>query len=185
MTTIAAIKGDGWAVIGYDSRVSDEREGRVYTLPSALGKVSRKGEFLIGVAGDVRGLNVVAHVFSPPALPQKTTDIDRYITATFIPALKSCFAEHGVGDEKSSNCSMLVVVRGEVFEIGEQYDWCRDERGIYAIGSGGSFALGALYALTKNDMTITAAKRVMKTAVTISTELDAGSGLPVTVISQD
>lgn len=184
MTTIAAYKGDGWAVIGYDSRVSDEGGGRVYTLPSTLGKVSRRGEFLIGVAGDVRGLNAVAHIFSPPALPQKNVDLDKFITATFIPALKSCFAEHGVGDDKSSGCSLLVAVRGQVFEIGGEFEWCRDERGIYAIGSGGSFALGALYALAKEDMTITAAKRVMKIAVSISTELDAGSGLPVTVISQ-
>jgi hypothetical protein len=32
MTTIAAVQGDGWAVIGYDSRITEE-EGRSYILP--------------------------------------------------------------------------------------------------------------------------------------------------------
>ena len=38
MTTIAAVQGEGWAVIGYDSRVSEE-DGRTYILPKDNGKV--------------------------------------------------------------------------------------------------------------------------------------------------
>jgi ATP-dependent protease HslVU (ClpYQ) peptidase subunit len=184
VTTIAAIKGDGWAVVGYDSRVTEA--GRVYSLPAALGKVTKKGDYLIGVAGDVRGLNVVAHVFVPPPLPAKRADMDKFMTAVFIPALMKSFAENGVGDTtRGSGCDLLVVVRGEIYEIGEAFEWCRDERGIYAIGSGGSLALGALYATAKEGMTLAVAKRLVRNAVTISTQLDNGSGLPVTVVAQE
>lgn len=185
MTTIAAVRGDGWVVVGYDSRVSDEDAGRVYTLPAGQGKVVQKGDYLIGVAGNVRGLNVIAHVFTPPPLPAKRTSMDKFMTSVFVPALMKCFLENAVGKERDSECTLLVAVRGEVYEIGGEFDWCRDERGVYAVGSGGAFALGALYATTREGMTQATAMRMVKNAVTIATQLDSGSGIPVTVVTHE
>jgi hypothetical protein len=42
VTTIAAVQGEGWAVVGYDSRVSEE-DGRAYTLPKDNGKIVKNG----------------------------------------------------------------------------------------------------------------------------------------------
>ena len=42
--------------------------------------------------------------------------------------------------------SILIAIKGEVFEIDEDYSVARRSDGIYAIGSGADFALGALMA---------------------------------------
>ena len=40
MTTIAAIQGDGFAVLGSDSRITSDG-GRIYLLPKEIGKIVR------------------------------------------------------------------------------------------------------------------------------------------------
>ena len=180
MTTIAAIQGDGWVVLGFDSRVVDD--GRAYILPSNNSKVVRKGEYLLGAAGDMRAINLL-DIFVPPSIP-KQVSLDRFITSEFIPALKSCFIANGYGDEKGCGSSVLVAIRGVVYEIGEDYEWCRDERGLYAIGSGSAYALGALYAVAEKDIEMSEAKRLMKTSVEIAATLNIETGLPIRVITQ-
>lgn len=184
MTTIAAVQGNGWAVIGYDSQVSQvEPGGRTYTLPKSSGKVVTNGEYLLGTAGDLRALNLVAYSFKPPAVPEKV-NISKFMTSVFVPQLRACFEEHAVGKEGISNAQIIVAVRGKVFEIGEQYDWCQDIDGIYAIGTGAPYALGSLKTSLTKNATLDEAKKSMKTALEVSASLDWGTGLPVTVVSQ-
>ena len=52
MTTLAAIQGDGWAVLGCDSRASDEN-GRYMELASS--KIIDNSGILIAVSGASRG----------------------------------------------------------------------------------------------------------------------------------
>ena len=40
MTTIASVQGEGWSVIGYDSRVSEE-DGRTTSCQKIMGKFLR------------------------------------------------------------------------------------------------------------------------------------------------
>jgi hypothetical protein len=70
LTTIAAIQGEGWAVIGYDSRVTEDN--RIFVLPKDSGKVVKNGHYIFGAAGDMRAVNLLAHTFKPPV--PTTTD---------------------------------------------------------------------------------------------------------------
>ena len=91
MTTVAAVQGPSWVVIGYDSQVS-ETDGRTYQLPSGAGKCVEIGRFLIGVAGDFRAVNLLAHSFTPPDPERmKGTKLDKYMITRFVPSLKKCF----------------------------------------------------------------------------------------------
>ena len=57
MTTIAAIQGEGWAVVAYDSRVCEDN--RSFILPKDAGKVVRNGQYILGAAGDMRALRLL------------------------------------------------------------------------------------------------------------------------------
>lgn len=185
MTTIAAIQGDGWAVVGYDSRVSDiESNNRFYTMSKPTGKVIKHGEYLIGAAGDLRALNLVTYSFDPPKIPRANTNLDKFITTTFIPALRTCFEENGAGKDGEHNSHIIVVVRGRVYEIGSQYEWCQDVRGVYSIGSGGAYAIGALYACLPKKFTMEQAKKSVREAIEVAASLDPATGLPITVVAQ-
>lgn len=186
MTTIAAIQGDGWAVIGHDSRVSElNTGGRFFSLPSVTPKVVEIGDYLIGCAGDLRALNVVAHALKPPAAPGR--NLDKFITSTFIPHLKQTFDEHGIGTKESSpDVNLMVVVRGVVYEIGDSYEWCRDVSGVYSIGSGSAYALGSMITSKGlKDFTQQTAKRAVRKGIEVASQLDWGTAPPIVLYTQE
>ena len=95
MTTIAGVQGENWAVVGYDSRVTEENE-KIYSLPKDNGKMFKNGNYIIGVAGDVRAINILCHIFKPPVVSPSTYGLrlDKFMTASFIPEMKKCFEEN-------------------------------------------------------------------------------------------
>ena len=186
MTTIAAVQGDGWAVVGYDSRVSEEN-GRAYTLPKDNGKIIKNGSYLLGAAGDMRAINLLAHVFKPPICSPSTKGIklDKFMTTHFIPELKKCFEDNSYSKDGESDSQVIALVNGVVYEIGEDYSWCHDEVGVYSIGSGSQYALGALTALAEGKKrTLTNARSSLKSALTASCKFDKQSGEPIYVQTQ-
>jgi hypothetical protein len=86
MTTIAAIEGDGWAVIGADSQSSDE-SGFAIDIPA--GKIFKNGDVIVAGAGAVRGINLLEHAWVSPAV--KIDNIDKYVTSILIPSIRKCF----------------------------------------------------------------------------------------------
>lgn len=184
MTTVAAVQGDGWAVIGHDSRVTTISEGgRYYSLPKKNGKVIKNGEFLIGVAGDLRVINVISYVFRPPAIP-KTTNLDKYIIGTFLPALRTCLDDQGVQTKEGSGADLIILVRGKVYEIGEHFEWSPDTNNIYSIGSGAGYALGCLWTILDKDTTVEDARSAIKTSLEVAAALDPYTGSPFSIYTQ-
>lgn len=186
MTTIAGVQGDGWSVIGFDSRVSEE-DGRTYILPKDNGKVIKNGNYLIGAAGDMRAINILAHVFKPPICSVSTIGVklDKFMTANFIPDLKKCFEDNSYSKDGEQDSQIIVAVNGTIYEIGEDYSWCHDELGVYSIGSGSSFALGALNALAEGKKrTITNARSIIKQALSVSQKFDIRTGEPFYLLTQ-
>lgn len=177
MTTLAAIQGDGWAVFASDSQSSDDA-GLVAMMPG--GKAFDNQGIIIAGAGQVRGINLLEHAFVAPTVNMKYPD--KYITNTFIPAMRKCFLDAGYEyrreDSPVENDNIwLIGVKGKVYRIEEDYSWERTDNGLYAAGSGERFALGALEALKAyNAKNITEAKMYLKKAIQIAIKYDAFSG---------
>lgn len=193
MTTIIAVQGQSWAVVGFDSRVTEEN-GRSYVLGRGSAKVVRNGPYLLGAAGDVRAINILAYSFSPP---KPTPDLvgvrlDRFITSKFVPALRECFEDHGYAareskEQASHGSVVLAIIHGQIYEIGEDYAWVRDTTGIYSFGSGGDYALGAMYATAGDNFAesgVTETQRIVRESLNIAARLDVSTGPPFHVMSQ-
>jgi ATP-dependent protease HslVU (ClpYQ) peptidase subunit len=185
MTTIAAIQGPSWAVLGYDAQVS-EADGRKYELPENAAKCFEVGEYLIGVAGDFRAVNILAHNFRPPDAGKNSgQDLDRFMVSKFLPALKKCFDDNFYGKDGEHGSLLIVVVNATVYEIGANFDCLREARGLYAVGSGGNFALGALFALDGGKRrSLRGAQEMMEAALKVSATLDPGTSEPIIIITQ-
>jgi ATP-dependent protease HslVU (ClpYQ) peptidase subunit len=193
MTTILAVQGESFAVIGTDSRISTFDDSgfafQVTTLGSGTAKVAENGRYLIGVAGDARAINIVHHAFAPPVAPPslKGKRLDVFMTKSFIPALRNTFEEQGYANTKGDSSqhmaeqdsSILVAVNGCVFVIESDYGWTSDRTGIYAIGTGGAYALGALASLVgKKALTVSLAKAHIVKALGIAAKFDPYTGAP-------
>jgi ATP-dependent protease HslVU (ClpYQ) peptidase subunit len=200
MTTIVAIQGDGFAVIGTDSRISSfDESGMAYqitTLGTGTSKIEANGRYLLGAAGDVRAINILHHAFTPPVPNFKTsgTHLDQFITLKFIPALRACFEETGYAtpdnDEKSHMAeqasTILVVINGVIYIIDGDYSWTSDRTGVYAIGTGSSYALGAIQAIAGGkQLQIPKAKIAINKALSITSKFDPYTGSPFHVYTQE
>lgn len=193
MTTIVGIQGDDYAVICTDSRVSSfDESGMAYqitTLGTGTSKVASNGKYLLGAAGDVRAINLLHHVFTPPApvFSESGPKLDHFITQKFIPALRNCFENHGYAmpdndtkDHIAEHSSQIVVViNGTIYIIDGDYSWTSDKTGIYAIGSGSSYALGALHALSNGkELPLNKAKTSINKALSVASKFDPYTGAP-------
>lgn len=193
MTTIVAIQGDTFAVVANDSRVSDMDSGgfvsQIMTVRQGSGKVAKNGKYLLGAAGDMRAINILHHVFNPPTPPANTLGVklDKFFTNRFIPDLRECFETQGYSSPENDQSEhvaeqgslILASVHATIYVVDSTYSWASDSSGLYALGTGAPYALGALKALfPKKKLTATQAKSVALKALAIAAHYDPHTGPP-------
>lgn len=183
VTTIAAIQGDGWAVIAADSRTSDDA-GFAINIPT--GKIFHNGKLIIAGAGSVRGINLLEHGWQAP--PIKVKNLDRYVTSILIPSIRKCFAQAEYetkreGEPIGNDNIWIVCIHDQLYRIESDYSWEKNLDNIYVAGSGERFALGALEALNAGSVTtVTQAKNLLRKAIKIAAKYDIHTGGDIKVV---
>lgn len=182
VTTIAAIQGDDFVVVAFDSMVSDG-DDKIFTLPRSMPKVVRKRNCIYGAAGDLRAVNLLSTFTLPtPGAGVQGRDLDLWVGRTFVPDLKTLFQESGYEKENTHGSTILIAVNYTIYEIGSEYEWLRDARGIYSVGTGGNFALAHLVmAGPEINKDFSLAREAAVEAVELAAELDARTSMPVYV----
>lgn len=193
MTTIVAYQGDNYSVIAHDSRISDTDPNgfvaQVMTLKPGAGKVVKNGKYLLGAAGDLRAINILHHVFTPVSPPANATGIklDKFMTTKFIPELRACFESQGyaspereASDHMAEQGSLLIVsIHATIYIIDGSYSWMSDSGGLYALGTGAPYALGALKAMfPKKNVTASQAKALALKALGVAAHYDPHTSTP-------
>jgi ATP-dependent protease HslVU (ClpYQ) peptidase subunit len=149
VTTIIGIEYPDRALIVADSRVTDDG-GRIYAH-KVMKKFSSRGALLVAGAGEVAPCDIAQNIWVPPQFTAKDKkDVYRFMITKVMPSLRKCLTNNGYNFDEDKKDGMrfqfLIAVGGEIFDIDEDLSVMKNEDNIYAIGSGGSFALGALYA---------------------------------------
>jgi 20S proteasome alpha/beta subunit len=199
MTTIVGIQGDGFTILCSDSRIStvddDGYVSYVQTLSPSMSKIAQVGPYLIGIAGDLRAINLINYAFQPPIPPaaMKGRKLDEFITLKFVSALRECFDSNGYSPppKESSDhvaqqgSSIIISVNRMIYQIDNDYAWTTDASGLYAIGTGTYYALGALNILCPKMPTLTQAKRHVLKALSTASKYDPHTGHPYKTYVQD
>ena len=147
MTTILAKQNASEVVVYADLQVTTNRK----FLHEEMTKVTQRGQYLLAGSGLSSYCDVFQHIWSPPT-PTATDkkDLYHFMIAKVIPSLKKCFKENDLKVESDKDdetrFAFLIVVGGQVFDIAEDFAVTIDKDGIYGVGSGSSFAIGALKA---------------------------------------
>jgi ATP-dependent protease HslVU (ClpYQ) peptidase subunit len=181
MTTIAAIQGDGWVVMGADTQAT-YNDYRIVQL--ADNKVIENNGILIAGCGLGRGMNLLQRGWKAPKPRTKLTpdQLDVWMVRTFIPGMRQLFIDGGYdmkddGDYAKYENVFIVSVQGTLYIIDEDYSYDRDIRKYITSGSGGDFAQGALYyAGSKIFTNFEFAKEAMTKAIDAAKEFDVNSG---------
>jgi hypothetical protein len=175
MTTIIGIESDHAATIMADNRVTDD-SGKIYGHPDVV-KVTKTGQYLIAGSGEVLPCDIAQHSWKPPrvtVLAQK--NLYKFMVSKVMPSLRKCLKDNGYNfdGEGEDRFQFLIAVCGQIFEVDDDLGLTKTANGIYSIGSGSAYALGAL-----------AAGATMKQAMEISSELTAfTSGPYITMIQK-
>lgn len=181
MTTIAAIQGDGWVVMGADSQATYNEYRNLFMKDH---KVIDNNGILIAGCGIGRGMNLLQKGWrAPKPKPYLSPEqLDVWMVKTFIPSMRQVFIDGGYdmkddGDYAQFENVFIVAVQGHIYVIDEDYSLDRDARNYFTSGSGGDFAQGALYAAgPKIFKDFNYAKKAMKTAIDAAKEFDTNSG---------
>ena len=151
MTTIIGVQYEDHCVLLADNQVTDDN-GRVYRHEQ-MKKIAERGEFLIAGAGEVSPCDIAQHIWTPPKLTAKDAkDVYHFMISKAMPSLRKCLVDNGYDFSEDHDKSkdglrfqFIMAVGGELFDIDQDLSVIRTVEGFYTIGSGGTYALGALW----------------------------------------
>lgn len=141
MTTILAIETLAGVQIGCDSQATGSDK-----IQMEQPKVFTNNGAIYGVAGTALLSNEMRYA-ELPAPPADSDHTDRWMTREVIPALRAVI--ESIAPKRSEDdfeMHIVVVANGRAYEVGSNSGWIRNTAGVYAIGSGGPYAAGAISA---------------------------------------
>jgi len=144
MTCIVGIVGPEGIYLGADSATTAGYQ--VQELASH--KVFRRGEFLFGVCGYLRLLQILRHRLQLPPM-WSSQSIEHYMNGPFIDAVRAACQQGGftryLGGQEIAGGVFLVGRGQRLFCVGPDFAVSEVRESYDAIGSGSSLALGSLH----------------------------------------
>jgi len=186
VTTLVGIQGNGWSVLGCDSRISDE-DGRFAISKDP--KIVDNNGILIASCGSSRTANVLHYGYIQPK-PTAKEDLNIFVSKKFIPEMRKAFVDAGIdmkedGEVAENDGGVLISVKGEIYAIQNDYSWDTDIRNVYVMGSGGDIALGAMAALGVSKVkTAAQAENIIRKAIATAIEYDMYCSEPIHIFTQ-
>lgn len=168
MTTIIGVQHQWGVEMAADSQVN-WGERPVYAF--GVDKIINRDGYLIATAGDGRISEIVMYTWKPPR-PTFTSDGYNFMVTKVVPSLRKALIDNG-WEKGNDNFDIIIAAKGQVFAITSDFSVVRDEEGFYGIGTGGDYAVGALYAGAQ-----------VEDAVMIGIKLDINSGGAVQIEKQ-
>ena len=152
MTTVIGMQFEEGCWLASDSRTTGET-GRPYHH-DWVEKITERGEYLIAGSGDADACDIIQHVWQPPEPPKKNrknkeNNLFSFMVAVVSPSIRQCLEDSDYEQDKNDKDAgylFLIALRGVIYEIDNSHTVSMRDDGIYGIGSGSKYAIGALYA---------------------------------------
>jgi ATP-dependent protease HslVU (ClpYQ) peptidase subunit len=148
MTTIIGLEYKDRCFLVADSQTTDE-SGRIYTHPE-VEKITANGSFLIAGSGETLPCDIAQHIWESPVPTRQDKDsLYRFMITKAMPSLRKCLTENGYNfdeENKEMRFQFIMAVCGEIFDVDQELSISKSADGVYAAGSGASYALGAIHA---------------------------------------
>lgn len=178
MTCIIGLKDENKIYLGSDSCIS----GAIETI-IGIPKILRRGEFLLGGAGSLRGLQLFQYSMSLPNI-YEGEDIYHYLINTLTHNMRQTFKTHGFLYEKDKHEMaknlFLVVFRGEIYQFDGSFAVTHSRENYTAIGCGTHFALGSLHATAHTNFD---PETRIKLALDVASKYDGFVSPPYDILS--
>ena len=174
MTAIVGIQGKDGAVLASDSfTIYGDRSYQA----KSIAKIVEKNGYTFAFAGDGTVADIAKHLWVMPKF-SRTMDLDDFVMTKILGSLKEACKNHGYepDDDKDSGWDALICINGTIYQLDQGFGYLQSDSGLYAIGSGGATALGAMEALIIGDEKLPAIESIAKRAIEISTKYNINVG---------
>ena len=157
---------------------------RAYQAKS-IAKIVEKSGYTFAFAGDGTVADIAKHLWIMPKYT-KTIDLDDFVMARILGSLREACKSHGYepDDDKDSGWDALICINGIIYQLDQSFGYLQSDNGLYAIGSGGATALGAMEALITGKETLKTAESIAVRAIEISTKYNINVGGDIQSFSQ-
>lgn len=123
-------------------------------------KIYKEGEFLIGVVGSFRGLQLIKNNLDFEELENNIKGLSVSVTpaqivSSLVEDMRSLFIDFGhtkYEDGQENGDNYLIGYKGSIFLLQPEYDIMEPRYPYYALGNGDLAAFGALYATRETDL---------------------------------
>lgn len=150
---------------------------------------TRACDVLLGVAGSPRIGQVLRYDLALPTISESESP-ESYLTRSFVPAVRSALAEHGVlktegGSDRLDGSVLLVGLRGRLFEVDNDLSWTESAEPFAAIGAGAAYVKGYLAATDwRMAKGVPTPWGVLRGALAVAERFNAACGEPFTVLAE-
>lgn len=170
MTTIIGAQYPWGCEIGADGRTSDD--GRPFN-GRAMAKVVARSEYLLAASGAGAVCDYITHVYRPPAY--RGEDPYEFFVCTFSPHLQKALKINNFSgpSDDDDGWQLIAAVDGYVLQVASDGTVLQSADGIYGIGTGAAYAIGAHEAGAPVDE-----------ALEVAARFDIYTGEPFTVLRQ-
>lgn len=168
MTTIVAVQHKNGFVVAADSQITD---GDRPFISKDVPKISKVGQYVIAGAGVSRYCDIIQFGWTPPVYDG--SDEYTFLVSKFIPEMRKAHEETGYTLKDDDSFQFIVGLNNKLFYITNDYSVIRTNTGIYGVGSGSLYAIGALFAGAN-----------IKEAVQIAIKLDINSGGRIQIVKR-
>jgi ATP-dependent protease HslVU (ClpYQ) peptidase subunit len=152
MTCIVGLVDKGKVWIGGDTAADGEGD----RSPWKNSKVFKKDDFIFGYAGSFRFGQLIEHAFEIPSKLEGQSDMC-YLVTTFSDSLITTLQNANfLAEDKTElpdHSGFLMGYHGVLYEFQEDFTFGVPAKNYMAIGSGGSYAIGAVHALIGTNQT--------------------------------
>jgi ATP-dependent protease HslVU (ClpYQ) peptidase subunit len=145
MTTIVAQQYEWGCVVASDMQTT------VNTHPfkgARMVKQVERGGWIIAASGPAGPCDYVMHRWTPPD-PSGVADVFSFLACEVVPALRAELAEeldYKLADAEGSTMSLILAANGWAYTVESDGTVLDSHQGIYGIGCGSDYAVGALCA---------------------------------------
>lgn len=177
MTTLVGIQTKYGVAMAADSQITEDN---LITISSSTPKIITRGRYLIGLVGDTRPADILAYTWEPPVI--RGTNFIEHMGKKVIPSIIKAFNEGSYvynADGRPGEFEYLIAFNGEIFHIACDMSFLQSDTNLYALGTGGQFALGYMWSYNNNlkgrEMSMKVAETIVKGAITCASVLDRKS----------
>ena len=151
MTCIVGMRTKTGVLLGGDTQGTSNRDAVDRLDPKVFG-LGR--DMAVGFTSSYRMGQIIRFNLEPPTCPAGH-DAYPWVVREFIPAIRDVFKEHGyqhVLNERATGGTFLLAVGNRLFKVGDDFQVAERADPFDACGAGEDYALGALHALGRYEM---------------------------------